>query len=155
MTIVISAGLIDEPVKDGRWKFRAEWGIGVATVATSIDQAQSRRNAYRLGAAVRGVFAHHQSLDLALDGTVRGVRWLDSTNDELPPEGSRTIFVTKQVFAVEVDNVLTVGAGPATPEGGPPPDPIDSTDTPPPDPEWGIIPDVDHVITTWTQEPRS
>lgn len=153
MVIVISAGLVDEPVKSGRYVFRAPWGIGVATVATSIDQETARRNAYRLGAAARASLVHNQSLDLGLGGRVRGVKWLDSTNDELPPEGDRTIFVTKQVFAVEVDDVLTQSGGPSVPAGDPPPSPGDDTDIPPDEDVWPTVPDREHVIMTWTQEP--
>lgn len=153
MVIVISAGLIDEPVKSGGRVFRAPWGIGVATVATSIDQKTARRNAYRLGAAVRAALVHNQSLDLGIGGRVRGVKWMDATNDELPPEGDRTIFVTKQVFAVEVDDVLTQSGGPRVPMGDPPPVPGDDTDVPPDEATWPTIPDREHVIMTWIKEP--
>lgn len=147
LVIVISAGLIDDPAKTGKGVYRAKWGIGVATVATSIDQENARKNAYRLGAAARAVLIQRQSLDGALGGRIRGVDWLDSTNDELPPEGSRTIFATKQVFSVEVDDVLTRGSGPKDP------DPLDETPTPPPYEDWETIPDRDHVQMTWTKEP--
>lgn len=121
--IVVSTGLADAPVKEGRGAFRAKWLIGVAAVVSSTEQDLSRRFAYRLGAALRMVMIQKQSLDGALDGTVRGITWLDGRNNELPqPEpGQRTIWATRQMFSVEVGDVGFQNAGPTSPV--PEPDP--------------------------------
>jgi hypothetical protein len=114
--IVISTGTADEPRKDGSKRYTVPFAIGVACVVGAPDQEHARRFAYRLGAALRAALIHHQSLDGALDGRVRGVSWLASRNNEMPPEDGRTIWATRQVFVVEVEDVLTQSAGPARPE---------------------------------------
>lgn len=125
LVIVIATGVADDPSPEGRGKFRAEFEIGVACVVSSIDIPSSRRYANRMGAAVRAALIQHQSLDLAIDESVRGVDWLGERNNELPqPEpGDRTIWANRQLFNVEVGDVLTKAAGPISPD--PLPDPND------------------------------
>lgn len=146
--IVVSTGLESSPTKNGRQQFDASWAIGVAAIASSIRQDESRRYAYRLGAAIRASLVHHQSLDGALGGTVTGVRWLDGRNNELPqPEpGERSIWATRQVFAVDVKDVLTQSAGPRKPEAVPKPDPLQ------PYGDWPRVPDRSKITTTYTKE---
>lgn len=143
--IVISTGLADNPVREGAGKHRAPWSIGIAAVVTSKDHLATRRMAYRYAAAIRAVMVQRQSLDLALDESVRGVTWIDGRNNELPPENDRTIFASRQVFAVEVGDVVTQGAGPVAPD--PKPDPEEPYD------DWPIVPDREHVENTITKEP--
>jgi hypothetical protein len=136
------------PEKDGGQKFRAKYNIGVAAVAGSGGddaQTKSRRYAYRLGAAARAALMHRQSLDGALQATVRGVDWLDGRNNEVPSDLNRTVWATRQVFSVEIGDVLTKSAGPALPDDLPP----DPTDPIPP--AWPTVPDREHVIISADQ----
>lgn len=126
--VVVSLGPLDTPVKDGRWSFRQKWLMGILGVAGSTDQLSSRRAAYRLGAAIRGVLAGRQTLDGALNGTVRGVEWQGGRNGEMPTDAERTAWAQRQAFSVEVGDVLTQGAGPPSdanplPDTEPWPDP--------------------------------
>jgi len=154
--IVVSVGTDDEPAKDGRRVYRANWDIGVTCVVSSTDQVHTRRYAYRLGAAVRAVLADKPSLDLALGGRVRGVEWLGVRNNEVPdPEpGDRTIWASRQAFRIEVGDVLTMSGNIVVPE--PPTDGGGGID-PTPDPD-DVAPDPpvltrDRIITTYTKEP--
>lgn len=153
MVIVLSTGLADEPLKEGGGRYRVPWAIGVACVVSSTDQASSRRFAYRMGAAIRAALVHNQSLDKALDGTIRGVTWLDGRNNELPqPEpGGRTIWATRQVFQVDVGDVLTANAGPSQPwppDAVVPVEPAPAPEDPADVPDPMTVPDRDHVQTT-------
>lgn len=120
--ISISTGLEDDPVKDGYGHIRGHFLIGVAGIVSSIEKLETRRYAYRLGAAVRGALVQHPSLDLALGGRVRGVELVGGRNNELPPEDERTIWASRQVFDVEVGDFLST-SGPAADD--PLPDPTD------------------------------
>lgn len=150
MIIAVSIGLDDRPLKSGARRYRAVWNIGVIAIASSISQADSRRAAYRLGAAARAALIHRQSLDGALGGTVRGIEWIGSTNNEVPSDDGRTIWAQRQVFRVEVDDVVTMSAGPAGPDAEPPPG-----ETPPPAGDWPTITDRSKIRTTIipTEEP--
>lgn len=148
--VVVSLGPIDQPVKDGRWSFRTNWLIGVLGVASGLDQVSSRRAAYHLGGAIRAALAGRQTLDRALDETVRGVQWQGGRNGEMPGDGDRTVWAQRQAFSVEVGDVLTQGTGPAVL----PPDPIEPV---PPSPTIETASDVSFVLTPddepWRQEP--
>lgn len=146
MVLAISVGTDDAPVKTGSRKYRAPYDIGVVTVASSLDAVSARRAAYRLGAAAKACLVHNQSLDLALGGTVRGVDWLGTRNDDIPSGDERTIRATRQLFRVEVDDVITRSAGPITPP------PVDGGGDPIPDPDptgdWPVITDRSKIRTT-------
>lgn len=154
--VVVSVGTDDEPVKDGRRTYRANWDIGVSCIVSSTDQVRSRRYAYRLGAAARAVLADKPSLDLALGGRVRGVEWLGVRNNEVPdPEpGDRTIWASRQAFRIEVGDVLTMGRNVLVPFP-----PVDENGDPVPDPPPEVVsPDDpvierDRIITTYVKEP--
>ncbi len=149
--IVVSLGVGDNPAKTGRGVYRAKWNIGVVCVAASLDQEDSRRAAYRIGAAARASLIHRQSLDGALSATVRGVDWVGVANSELPSDGERTIWAQRQVFSVEVDNVVTLNAGPVGPDGRPPVDTGgDPIEDPPPGGEWPVITDRSKIRTVFT-----
>lgn len=150
--IVVSVGISDQPTRGGDRKYTAIFDIGVATIAASNQQDDARRYAYRLGAAARASLIHHQSLNNALDGTVLGVDLLGSTNDDLPTEMSRTLWTVRQLFSVEVEDVLTMSAGPPGPNATPPivpeTDPAVPEPAPPPPEDWPTVPDRGHVRTT-------
>lgn len=139
MVLVVSTGATPGGM-DGRRQHKATFVVGVACVVSSTSEDDSRRYAYRLGAAIRAALEHNQSLDGALDGTVTGVNWDDGKNNELPePDGGqRTIWTARQVFSVDVSNVLTRNAGPSAPEPDPP-------NEAPPHGDWPTV--ADHEIT--------
>jgi hypothetical protein len=150
--IVISTGLAEDPIKESRGLYRVKYAVGVAVIASSLSLIDTRRYTYRLTAAVRTVLLHRQSLDKALDGTVRGIDWIDGRNNDLPPEDGRFIAASRQLFSVEVGNVVTQNAGP--------PEPIPEPTIPVPDPtpedphpEWPTIPDREHIHVATTKEP--
>lgn len=119
--IIIAPGIEDDPTRSGAGIYRGKFGIAVTSVVSSNNQEETRRYAMRMGAAIRAAILQHQSLDQAMDGQVRGVDFVGSRNNELPPEDERTIWAYRQLFAVEVDSIVTRPAGPHTPE--PPDDP--------------------------------
>ena len=139
---VVAAGIDDDPLRSGRGKYRARYPIGIINTCSSSDDVTVRRYAARMGAAIRACVIQHQSLDGALDASLRGIDFVGSRNNELPSQDERSIRAYRQLFVVEVDDVLTRGAGPIAPDSVPP-DP--STD---PIPDWPTIPDIDHVVIT-------
>lgn len=145
--IIVSTGLTGQPVKEGRGTYRVPWYIGVGAVVSADNQLNTRRMAYGYAAAIRTLMVQQQSLGQALDGTVRGVTWMDGRNGEMPPEDGRTLWMSRQVFEVEVGNVLTQPAGPLS---FPDPDPV-----PPPPTADPTVPDREHVQTSYTKEPLS
>ena len=142
--VVISPGLSDRAVKEGRGLYRVPWQIGIAAVVSAKDHASTRRMAYRYAAAIRALLVQHQSLDGALGGVVRGVTWLDGRNNEMPAHDDRTVFASRQIFTVEVAEALQQNVGPL---GVPPVDPLAPLDADP------VVPDIDHIQVTKTKEP--
>lgn len=116
LVIVVCPGISDDPVKEGRGIYRAKYDVGIVVVVSSIDKDSTRRIAQRMGAAVRAVLAKKSSLDGAFEGDVRGVDWIGTKNNELKAEDDRTIWANRQLFSVEIGNVLTKGSGPREPE---------------------------------------
>lgn len=114
MILVVSTGLTGRPVKDGRGLYRVPWYIGVAGIVSADNKTNTRRMAYRYAAAIRTLLVNFQTLNNALDGSVRGVEWVDGRNNEIPPDGDRTLWLSRQVFEVEVGNVLDQSSGPLT-----------------------------------------
>lgn len=114
IVLVVSPGVADDPVREGRGVYRAKWEIGVVCIVESTDQVSTRRYAYRMGAALRAALVQHQTLERALNSSVRGVDWVGHRNNEVPlgPEDNRTIWANRQLFEVEVGGVLTRGGGP-------------------------------------------
>lgn len=135
--IITSGGIEDDPPKEGRGQYRGGFQIGVTCVVSSIDQLSARRYAYRMGAAVRGVLIQRQSMDGALGGRLRGTDWIGGRNNELDSGDDRTIWAARQLFVVEVGDVLTRGGGPIAPE----PLPVHT------DP-WPDAKTIDSVVTT-------
>lgn len=135
-------GVEDDPKRDGRGGIRARYAMGVANTCSSNDSVYVREYAARMGAAIRAALMQHQSLDLGLDGSVRGVSFIGSRNNLLASQDERTIRAYRQLFIVEVGDVLTRGAGPAAPDAVPPADPAV------PIPDWPTVPDRNHVVVS-------
>lgn len=135
---VISPGVDDDPPRKGAGDYHAHFLIGVIGIVSGADQFESRRFAHRMGAAIRAILTQKASLDQALDGTVFGTSWLGERNNELPSDSERSIWAIRQLFLIQVSNVLQRG-GPINP------DPLPDPEAPPGD--WPTIPDRDHVTT--------
>lgn len=119
--IIISTGLTgDRPTAEGDGSVRAPWGLGVAAVVSANTFGNTRTLALRYAAAIRACLSQNQSLRRALDGSVRGVTWLDERYNELPPEDGRTIMAARLLFEVEVADVINVNTRP--PEAEPEPE---------------------------------
>jgi hypothetical protein len=135
-------GVEDDPKRDGRGRIRARYAVGVVNVCSSNDALYVREYASRMGAAIRAALLQHQSLEFGLDGTVRGVTFVGSRPNRLASQDERTIRDYRQLFIVEVGDVLTRGAGPVAPDADPPVDPTT------PLPEWPTVPDRAHVVVS-------
>lgn len=140
LVIVVAPGIDDDPEKEARGKHRGVFNIAVTCVVESIDQIETRNYAHRMGAAIRASLVQHWDLDGALDCSVRGVDWIGTRNDELPSEASRTIWGCRQLFQVQVGDILTRMAGPSSPI---PPIALDPV----------TIPDIDHIHVSVEKEP--
>jgi hypothetical protein len=133
LVVVVSPGIDDDPKREGRGQFIGRFQVGVTCIVSAADQVSTRRFAYRMGAAIRATLLQKQSLELAMDGSVRGVDWIGTRNNELGSESDRSIWACRQLFTVEVGQLVVRGVGPVgptDPDSGIP-DPAD----PPPDPD--------------------
>lgn len=127
LVVVVAPGIDDDPIKEGKGQYRAKFNIGVTSVVSSISQVETRRYAYRMGGAIRAAMVKKQSLDHALNDSVRGVDWIGERNSEIEQSADRSVWANRQLFVIEVSDVLTRTGSPAVPE-------IDPTAAPPPDP---------------------
>lgn len=110
--MLVSVGLAEEPLKTGNGKVRGRWQIGAACICSARTQAESHRMAGLYGAALYALFEQRPSLD----GHARGVVWQDYTiDDDLEFDDLRSLSGALAAFTVEVDGIVTTGAGPLTP----------------------------------------
>lgn len=128
MIVTVSTGIDDDPLKDGDGRIRARFSIGVVAIVSSIDKLETRRYAYRMGAAIRSVLVRRASLDLALGARVRGVDLIGGRNNELPTEDERTMWASRQLFSVEIGDFLRTSGPDLT---DPPPDSTEPWPDPP------------------------
>lgn len=131
LVVIVSPGILDDPPKRGPNKtYSANFQINTTCIVSSTDQVETRRFASRMGAALRAVLVQHQSLDKGIAERVQGVTWIGERNNELPTEDERTIWANRQIFLVEVDDILSKIPGPRVPDADDyPPDPIAETVT--------------------------
>ena len=125
LIVIISPGIPERPVKSGRRVYRAKYDVGIAVIVGSTERQFVCRYAQHMGAAIRKIMEMKQSLDGGVGERVRGVDWVGSRNNELPVQDERTIWANRQLFEVEVDDVLTKGGGPTQPAVDPLPPPAE------------------------------
>jgi hypothetical protein len=106
-----STGIPELPRKDGGGRYRARWALRITTVVSARDERSSRRLASRYTAALRALFTQRPSLD----GNANGVDWVAEAYNELSFDDQRSLGHGTVALLVEVDDVTTAGAGPATP----------------------------------------
>lgn len=103
LAAVISAGTATEPERDGEGMYRAAWSLSVAVLVASAEEEGSRDLAHLYGAAVRGCLLQ----DRSLGGAVRVTGWLGESLDDLPVAQRRTMFGHLNLFAVQLDDVVS------------------------------------------------
>lgn len=116
--VLVSVGLAERPLKEGGvgGMYRARWEMGVCAIVSARNQTESHALAARYMSSLRTLFIQRPSLD----GHAAGVDWLGEQYDQLDFDDARSIDAGFGQFTVEVENVATANAGPATPD-----DPLD------------------------------
>jgi hypothetical protein len=110
--------------------------------AAQVEDDNSARLAKRWGSVIAEVMMQADWIPEFFEG----IAWLDEGYDDVPPQQQRTLGSFRLVFEIEYRNVLNVNVGPVGPD--PLPDPVDN-----PYPDWGQVPDADHVHTNIQKEP--
>lgn len=119
--LLISVGLAEEPLKAGNGAYRARWQMGVACIVSASTQADAHAMAMLYIAAHRAILVQRPSLE----GVAQGIVWQDENYDDLPYDDTRSLAAGQAIFTVEVDGVVTTGAGPLVPS-----DPLQPTTDP-------------------------
>lgn len=104
------------PKKDGRGQYRATWMLGVGLFVSANTREATKDLVRFYAAVVRAILVQKPSLG----GHAFRTTWLDESYDDnyLFPD-TQTISAGQVIFEVEVDNVVTHGAGPVTPPDPP------------------------------------
>lgn len=110
--VVVCGGTADDPRIEGNDKYIAEWSVGIGVVVSADTMVNTQDLAKVYGAVVRAVMLQKRDLE----GFATGVRWLEESYDDLPPEDARTLAVAYVTFAVQIADVVSRRGGPATPD---------------------------------------
>lgn len=119
--IIVSApGMTDEPRMSGDGYVHGEWVIEVSATVSANGAKETRRLGQMYLAAIQGAMLQRRSLgDAEIAVRLSAVDYAD-----VPSEKRRSILAVGAAFAVTVDRMFSVKAGPLGPE---PPDPIPAT----------------------------
>lgn len=110
--IVATPGILEEPEHDSEGYYRATWALEVSVTATGSNPVDARRRSQLYAAAIRGLVLQ---VPLAAPGFKASVRrWMDESYTDVPTSKRRSILATSNVFAVEVEDVVSL-AGTAVP----------------------------------------
>ena len=110
--VVISPGVVGEPLRDGEGKYRANWAAGVAVVVKGRNKSEVSEKAKLYAAAVRGAIVQHPALKAdGEDEFAGGVDWVDETYTDVPVEDERTLGAAQGIFLVEVRDAVNTSAG--------------------------------------------
>jgi hypothetical protein len=143
--LIINAGFAEPPKMEGDGSYRATWTIGIGGLVSAGGDnpaENSSRLAKRWGSIIAQIMLQADQESEYLEG----VEWLDEGYDDVPPQEQRSLGSFRLVFAVEYRNVLNANVGPASPD--PLPDPVNNGY-----PDWGQLPDTDHVHVEVQKEP--
>lgn len=114
--LLVSTGLADPPMREGKGSYRAKYDLGVAVVVSAKDQAQTDELAKLYTTAFRLILLQHPSLG----GHAAAVEWVDERYDALPgSDRRRTLSSGSLVFRVEVRDVAASRGGPMVPRDDP------------------------------------
>lgn len=115
--IIISPGLIGKPIRQGKM-YNGRFSLAVASLVSARTPDKAREVAGLYTAAIRAVLVQKRSLE----GFARGTDWVQERYDDIRSTESRNIASGQCVFEVELEDIVTWGAGPITPSE-PPVDP--------------------------------
>jgi hypothetical protein len=117
LCVVISPGLVDEPITRERGIYTAQWqlGVGIAIAAETATKANMLAKIY--GACSRAILMQHQDID----GLAIRVDWLDENYEDLPDlENQLMQYRSVGVFfGIEIENVIDKYKGPPEPDQDP------------------------------------
>lgn len=109
--LVVSPGLVEEPMPDGEGLYRAPFGVAVAVFTSASDRESTEDLVRQYVAMARAIMLHKQTYGGIGDGT----RWVDESYAELTFDDERTIGAGQAVFVVEVAGVVRRYGGPPRP----------------------------------------
>lgn len=126
--VVVSPGLSGQrPRKEGDGSYSAFFNLGIAVFVAANSSENTKRLVRLYTMAARLIMLNKQSLG----GFTNGINWIDeSYDDRFPFTDSETTSAGQVLFEVEVPDMVSRGAGPATPDV-------------PPLTQWGIAEEVD------------
>lgn len=146
--LVISPGTTDEPERDAEGRFTYIYALSAAVMIAASDQRTARRYARLYTAAARGILAQQGSLGGVIPSLrITGEEYADRTLADGRSAASGAVTAT-----VQVDDVVTWGAGPIDPdpEGSGPTAPPPGTDPALAWPDWPVV---DETYVTIEREP--
>ena len=132
--VVVSVGLADVPVKDGRGTYRAKWDMVIGAVCSARTQEESRLMSMFYIAALGTLLDQRPSLEA---GAV-GLDWLDEDYTVLEFDDTRSVSAGAGRFHIQFDNVRSTRAGPLAPD-----EPLDPDTLPWPDDQAVELVDID------------
>lgn len=148
--IIESPGPNDTPKKEGDGSIRVTYEMRVISVVTAKDYESTNNLGKIYAAAVMTVVMQKRSLG---DPNVMGTDFMGYSHVEVPTEERRTKVGIATNFQVTYRNAANWKTGLTTPIT--PTDPNDDPTKPgfDPYPNFGIIPDADHISTTIKKKP--
>lgn len=147
--LVMMAGTTEQPKKEGGGTFRATVGLGIAILVQANGPEAASRMAKDYGAAVRALVIQRKKAMT----NIHGITWQGEVYDDIDQTEGRNISSARLVFDVEYDDFVSLPGGPKSPIITPDPYQNPPVDPHQPYPDWGIVPDSDHVGITITKKP--
>jgi hypothetical protein len=112
--VVIAPGIIGAPRMKGDRRYAATWRLGIGIAVGAETEKESNTLVKGYGAAVRGLML--QSSELGSIGAV-DINWVEESYDDLPiPNQVQLLKAASLYFNIDINNVVTRGIGPDTPD---------------------------------------
>jgi hypothetical protein len=146
--LVMIAGTTDTPKKEGDGTFRATLGLGIACLCQARGADMASRMAKDYGSAIRALVVQRKKVNT----NIFGITWMGEVYDDVDPTEGRNISSARLIFDVEYKDFVSLPGGPKMPIVDPDPYQDPQTDPNQPYPDWGIVPDADHVGITITKK---
>lgn len=109
--VIVNPGMADSPRNEGG-SYSARWELGIYISVAAATQGETRRNSQLYIAAARGCLMHRRSLTAGM----KGIDWDGESYTAIAVDKRRSLAGASANFTVERENVLTVGAGPTSPD---------------------------------------